>query len=44
MRHQRARGHGVSSEPKGMTYAVILVKGKQSRPTWIIESDSADEA
>ena len=44
MRHQRAQGHGVSSEPKGMTYAVILVKGKQTRPTWPVEVDTDDEA
>lgn len=27
-----------------MTYTVILVKGEQTRPTWTIEADSADEA
>ena len=44
MRHQRARGHGVGNEPKGMTYTVILVKGKQTRPTWTIEADTTEEA
>lgn len=44
MRHQRGQGHSVGSEPEGMTYTVILVKGKQTRPTWTIEADSADEA
>ena len=44
MRHQRAQGHGVSIEPKGMTYTVILIKGKLTRPTSTIEADSADEA
>ena len=44
MRHQRAQGHGVSRDPKGMTYAVILVKGKQARPTWTVEVDTGDEA
>lgn len=44
MPHQRVRGHGVGCKPKAMTYTVILVKGKQTRPTWTIEADSADEA
>ena len=44
MRHQLAQGHGVGSEPKGMTYAVILVKGKQTRPTWPVEVDTGDKA
>jgi len=32
MRHQRAQGHGVVSELKDMTYAVILVKVKPDQP------------
>lgn len=44
MRHQRAQGHGVGSEPKAMTYTVILAKGKQTRPTWTIEADTTEEA
>ena len=44
MRRQQAQGHGLSSEPKGMTYDLILVKGKQTRPTWPVEVDTADEA
>lgn len=44
MRHQGARGHGVGSKPRRMTYTVILVKGKLTRPTWTIEADTTEEA
>ena len=44
MRYQQAQGHGLTSEPKGMTCTVILVKGKQTRPTWPVEVDTAKGA
>ena len=34
----------VRSEPKGMTYTVILIKGEKTRPTWTIEADTTEEA
>ena len=34
----------VRSEPKGMTYTVILIKGEKARRTWTIEADTTEEA
>ena len=44
MRHQRSQGHGVGSEPEGMTYTVILVAGQQTQPLRTIEADTTEEA
>ena len=44
MRHQLAQGHGVNSEPEGMTYSVILLAGQQTQLLRTIEADTTEEA
>ena len=44
MRHQLAQGHGVNSEPEGMTYSVILLAGPQTQLLRTIEADTTEEA